>query len=635
VALSTTNCGAARLLFAGWGREEIPMCGIVGFVGRDDALPALLDGMEKLEYRGYDSAGVAVVTPEGLRIIRKAGELSALKERLGNTRLPGTVGIGHTRWATHGPPTDGNAHPHTDCSGRFAVVHNGIIENHDSLRDELSSDGHVFTSETDTEVVAHLLESVVKSKSCSLRAAVTEVVRRLEGAFALVCISADEPDVIVVARQEPPMIIGSADGAGLVASGIPAMMSHTRDVTPLENHQIAEVRADGVRVFSFDGTEVPFDTVHIEWDLEAAERGGYEDFMLKEIFEQPEAIRNTMLGRVGADGRVSLDDVSWDKDTLKHIPKVVVVACGTSYHSGMAAKHAIEHWTRLPVELDLASEFRYRDPVLDDRSLVIAIAQSGETADTLAALRFAREMGARTVAVTNVVGSSITRDADAVLFTHAGPEIGVAATKTFTAQLTALNLLALYLAQERDSMTSGKLAETIEALLLLPEQVESALMLQDDVHRAAKRYAGARDVLFLGRGVGMAVAMEGALKLKEISYIHAEGYAAGELKHGAIALIEEGTPVVAILTGHGLYDKMLANVQEVRARGAETILVAPRGDERARAVANELFEVPVTKPLLTPILDSIPLQLFAYFVAKEKGLSPDKPRNLAKSVTVE
>ena len=611
------------------------MCGIVGYVGGDEALPVLLEGMAKLEYRGYDSAGVAVIDHGKLAVARKAGELSALKAVVSDRPLPGSTGIGHTRWATHGAPNDTNAHPHRDCTGKIALVHNGIIENHDVLRAELEAAGHGFRSETDTEVVAHLIESILESEGGSLKDAVLACVARLEGAFALVCVSVSEPDVIVVARQEPPIIVGAADGVGLVGSDIPALLSFTRDVIPLDNHQVAEVRAGDVRVYSFDGSEIEPRRVHVEWDLAAAERGGFEDFMLKEIYEQPEAVRNTMLNRFDDEGRILLDEVHWDTETLRRINKVVVVACGTSYHAGMAAKHSIEHYTRVPVELDLASEFRYRDPVLDERSLVIGIAQSGETADTLAALRFAREMGSSVVAVTNVVGSSITRDADAVIFTHAGPEIGVAATKTFLAQLTALNVFALYLAQQRGSMAADKISDTIDAMRRLPDQIQETLMLQDDVHRAAKRYADSENVLFIGRGVGMAVAMEGALKLKEISYIHAEGYAAGELKHGAIALIEEGVPVVAILTGQASYDKMLANVQEVRARGAQTLLLAPRGDERARSLANELFELPATKPLLTPILDTIPLQMFAYFVAKEKGLSPDKPRNLAKSVTVE
>lgn len=611
------------------------MCGIVGYVGRDDALRTMLEGLRKLEYRGYDSAGVAVVSDGRLRTARRAGRLQALEQELDGTSLDGSLGIGHTRWATHGAPTDENAHPHVDCSGRIALVHNGIIENHDVLRAELTAEGHRFASETDTEVAAHLIESIMADDGCSFRDAVLRTVRRLEGAFALVCISLDEPDCIVVARQEPPIIVGTASGVGLVASDIPALLAHTRDVVPLGNRQLAEVRAGEVRVFDFDGNEVSPEVVHVEWDLAAAEKGGFEDFMLKEIFEQPDAVRNTMRGRFDETGRVKLDEVHWGSKALREIDKIVVVACGTSFHAGMAAKHAIEHWTRVPVELDLASEFRYRDPVLDESSLVIGIAQSGETADTLAALRFAREMGAKVVAVTNVVGSSITRDADAVLFTHAGPEIGVAATKTFLAQLVALNLLALYLAQERGAMAPEKTSETLAAMRELPEQVQDVLAIADDVERAAKRYAGARDFIFIGRGVGMAVAMEGALKLKEISYIHAEGYAAGELKHGAIALIEPGVPVVGVLTGHKLYDKMLANIQEVRARGAETILVAPQGDERAHGLADEMFEVPKTKPLLSPVLDTIPLQLLAYFVCKQRGLSPDKPRNLAKSVTVE
>ena len=611
------------------------MCGIVGYVGDAEALPILIEGMKKLEYRGYDSAGIAVVSEGRMSVVRKAGQIVNLERELEGNALAGSLGIGHTRWATHGAPNDTNAHPHRDCSGKIAIVHNGIIENHDVIRADLERDGHTFSSETDTEVAAHLIESIIEAKGSSLREAVTEAVNILEGAFALVCINSDEPDVIVVARQEPPIIVGATEDAGLVGSDIPALLAYTRDVVPLDNHQIAEVRAGSVRVFDFEGNALETKSVHVEWDLDAAEKGGYEDFMLKEIFEQPEAVRNTMRGRIREGGIVQLDEVHWDVQTLERINKIVIVACGTSFHAGMAARHAIEHWTRIPVELDRASEFRYRDPVLDANSLVIGIAQSGETADTLAAVRFGKEMGASVVAVTNVVGSSITRDADAVLFTHAGPEVGVAATKTYLAQLVAMNLLALYLAQQRGSMPEDKLIETVEAMQRLPEQVEEVLAISGDVQRAAKRYADARDFLFIGRGVGQSVAMEGALKLKEISYIHAEGYAAGELKHGAIALVEEGVPVVAILTGWRMYDKMLANVEEVRARGADTILIAPRGDERARALANELFEVPKTKPLLSPVIDTVPLQLLAYYVAKEKGLSPDKPRNLAKSVTVE
>ena len=620
------------------------MCGIVGYVGDEQALPVLLDGMKKLEYRGYDSSGVAVINVQSvvsttgqttMTVERKAGRIGELLDELDGTTIEGRIGIGHTRWATHGAPTDGNAHPHRDCTGDIAVVHNGIIENHDVLRQRLISEGHTFVSETDTEVAVHLIESIIESKGCSLREAVLEAVSILEGAFALVCISVHEPDRIIVARQEPPIIVGASATAGLVGSDIPALLAYTRDVIPLDNRQIAEVMRGSVRVWGFDGVEVEPETVHVEWDMDAAEKGGFEDFMLKEIYEQPEAVRNTMRGRIDGSGRVTLDEVSWTAGEIKAIDKIVVVACGTSFHAGMAAKHSIEHWTRIPVELDLASEFRYRDPVLNNRSLVMGIGQSGETADTLAAMRFAREMGAKVLAITNVVGSSMTREADAVLFTRAGPEIGVAATKTFLAQLAAANIFALYLAQERGTMYGDKLTETVEAMRRLPEQIEETLLVQDSVLQAAKRYADARDFIFIGRGVGNAVALEGALKLKEISYIHAEGYAAGELKHGPIALIEDGVPVVAILTGEPLYEKMLSNVEEVRARGADTILIAHQGDERARALANELFEVPTTKPLLSPILDVIPLQMLSYFIAKEKGLPPDKPRNLAKSVTVE
>ena len=611
------------------------MCGIVGYVGDQSALPVLLDGMRKLEYRGYDSAGVAVLLNGKVGTVRRAGRIQNLEKELEGKTLEGTLGIGHTRWATHGAPTDENAHPHQDCTERLALVHNGIIENHDVLRAKLQAEGHTFKSETDTEVAAHLIESIMDGKGGSLQDAVLEAVSILRGAFALVCIHASEPDVIVAARSQAPIIVGAAEGVGLVGSDIPALLQHTRDVIPLSDRQIAVVRPGSVKVFGFDGVEIEPELVHIDWDLEAAEKGGYEDFMLKEIHEQPDAVRDTMRGRLDEQGRVVLDEVKWNTETIQAINKIVVVACGTSFNAGMAAKHAIEHWTRIPVELDLASEFRYRDPVLDEHGLVIGITQSGETADTLAAIRFAREMGAKVVAVTNVVGSSITRDADAVLFTHAGPEIGVAATKTFLAQLVALNLLALYLAQERGSMTQDKLLETIEAMSRLPEQIEDVLGVEGAVALAAKKYADATDFIFIGRGVGTAVAMEGALKLKEISYIHAEGYAAGELKHGAIALLQEGVPVVAVMTGQPLYDKMLANVEEVRARGASTILVAPHGEERARDLADDIFEVPPTKPLLTPVLDTVPLQLLAYFVAKERGLSPDKPRNLAKSVTVE
>ena len=458
------------------------MCGIVGYVGDDQALPILLSGMQKLEYRGYDSAGVAVINGT-MSVERKAGRLSELLGALEGNTIEGSIGIGHTRWATHGAPTDGNAHPHRDCSGKIAIVHNGIIENHHVLRERLVAEGHTFTSETDTEVAAHLIESIM-ARGVGLREAVLEAVGILEGAFALVCVAVDEPDKIIVARQEPPIIVGASEHAGLVGSDIPALLAYTRDVIPLDNRQVAEVKAGSVRVWGFDGVEVTPEVVHVEWDMDAAEKGGFEDFMLKEIFEQPEAVRNTMRGRIDEGGVVTLDEVKWSPDEIKAIDKIVVVACGTSFHAGMAAKHSIEHWTRIPVELDIASEFRYRDPVLDERSLVIGIGQSGETADTLAAMKFAREMGAKVVAITNVVGSSMTREADAVLFTHAGPEIGVAATKTFLAQLVACNIFALYLAQERGTMYGDKLSETVAAMRALPEQIEETLLCQDVAARS-------------------------------------------------------------------------------------------------------------------------------------------------------
>ena len=610
------------------------MCGIVGYVGPEEAVPVLLDGMRMLEYRGYDSAGVAIATNSTLTVVKKAGQIdSGLGPILDREAIRGLVGIGHTRWATHGTPNDLNAHPHVDCSGRIAVVHNGIIENHDVIKRRLLSEGHTFASETDSEMVAHLLEEALPESGC-LREALLRAVAQLNGTFALVCISTSDPGKIMVARRDAPLIVGASDHAGLVASDIPALLPHTRDVIPLENEQIAEVRAGSVRVFDFAGVELKPEHVHVGWDLASAEKSGFDDFMLKEIFEQPDAVRRTLMGRV-SDGQVVIEGPGWDPALFGRVERISIVACGTSFHAGMAAKQAIERWTRIPVELDLASEFRCREPILDGDSLVICIAQSGETADTLAAARYAGSQGATVVAITNVMGSSITREADAVLFTHAGPEVGVAATKTFLCQLVAVNLLGLYIAQAQGATDAPRIAEIVEALIRLPEQIEETLLLSDGVLRAAKRYAAARDVLFIGRGAGHAVAMEGALKLKEISYLHAEGYAAGELKHGALALVEPGVPVVAILTDLSLYDKMLANVEEVRARGADTILIARRGSERALSLANELFEVQGTEPMLAPIIDTIPLQLFAYYVAKERGLSPDKPRNLAKSVTVE
>ena len=611
------------------------MCGIVGYTGTAEALPILLDGMSKLEYRGYDSAGVAIVDRGKLKIARRAGKLDALVGALQGCDLSGTTGIGHTRWATHGAPTDANAHPHTDCTGGVAVVHNGIIENHDELRDRLARAGHGFRSETDTEVVCHLLESILQRRSCGLRDAVLEAVASLEGAFALVCIAVDDPSTIVVARQDPPIIVGSTDGVGVVASDIPALLAHTRNVIPLDNHEVAEVTRGEVRVFDFEGVERDAAPVRVDWDAEAAERGGFEDFMLKEIFEQPAAVRDTLRGRI--DGtEVELDEVHWGPDAVAAITKIVVVACGTSYHAGMAAKHALEHWTRLPVELDFASEFRYRDPVLDASSLVVGIAQSGETADTLAAVRRAREMGARVVAITNVVGSSITRDADAVLFTRAGPEIGVAATKTFLSQVAVMYLIALKLGALRETLEPEHLSALLRDMESLPALVEQLIAgTEGPAAEIAERWQDAGFFLYLGRGVGLPVALEGALKLKEVSYVPTDAYAAGEMKHGPIALLDERTPVVCVATDSPVLDKVLSNAAEVRARGAHVVAVATEGDARVSEYAEEVLEVPRTDWLLQPVLAVVPLQLLAYRIARARGLNVDQPRNLAKTVTVE
>ena len=619
-------------------RDRVPvltrdMCGIVGYVGDEYALPHLLNGMRRLEYRGYDSAGVAVVEADRLLLARRAGRVDDLEGSLPTGRFGGKTGIGHTRWATHGPPSEVNAHPHLGCTGRIAIVHNGIIENHAELREELSARGHTFTSQTDSEVAAHLIESMMRDRGSGLLEAVLAAVDVLAGSYALVCITSDEPNHLVAVRNEPPLVVAAAPQAGVVASDITALLDHSRDVVPLPNRCIADVTAEKISLYDFAGDALAPERVHVGWEPESAEKGGFEDFMLKEIYEQPRAVRDTVRGRIER-GAIVLDEMTIEPDEISSLSRIVVVACGTSFHAGMLAKHSIERLAGIPVELDLASEFRYRKPLLGSGQLVIGITQSGETADTLAATRYAREMGCRIVAVTNVLGSSIAREADAVLFTRAGPEIGVAATKTFVTQVVAVNLLALYLAQATGS-ADPEAPGVLDGLWSLPDQIEDVLSLEPEIRRAAKRYADRSDFLFIGRGVGTAIAMEGALKLKEISYAHAEAYPAGELKHGAIALIEPGFPVVAIATDPGLRPKMLANVEEVRARGGETIVLTQRGDRRSASLANELLELPVASPLLSPVLDAIVLQLFAYHVAKERGLAPDRPRNLAKSVTVE
>jgi glucosamine--fructose-6-phosphate aminotransferase (isomerizing) len=609
------------------------MCGIVGYVGPDEALPIVLEGLRRLEYRGYDSAGVAVAA-DGLSVVRRAGKLGELEAALAEAEpLPGHTAVGHTRWATHGAPTDRNAHPHQDCHGRIAVVHNGIIENFQTLRARLEKDGHVLSSDTDTECVAHLIEERVRDGT-GLADAVRATVRELQGAYSLVVVSADEPDLIVGVRVSSPLIVGVGDGETLLASDIPAVLDRTTTVIPVEEGQVVEARREGVTFTDFAGVAQHPDPIVVERDVARAQKGGFEDFMLKEIHEQPGAIRDTLVGRV-VNGRLTMDELRIADDVLREVDKVFVVACGTAFHSGLVAKYAIEHWTRLPVEIEIASEFRYRDPVLGADTLTLAVSQSGETIDTLEAARHARRQGSHVIAVTNTVGSSLAREADGVLYTHAGPEIAVAGTKTFATQMVSQYLVALYLAQVRGSMFPAEIAEILERMDELPAHVQRAIELDGQVRELAQRYRDVRDVLFIGRHTGYPAALEGALKLKELSYVHAEGFPAAELKHGPIALIEDGMPVVAIATECHIYPKMLSNIQEVRARGAEVIAIATEGDEQIGSMAHHVLEVSSTPELLSPVVVTVPLQLFAYHMAKLRGCDVDQPRNLAKSVTVE
>jgi glutamine---fructose-6-phosphate transaminase (isomerizing) len=609
------------------------MCGIVGYVGPDEALPIILEGLHRLEYRGYDSAGVAVIDGD-LTVVKRAGKLEVLEKELAENGAPeGSVGMGHTRWATHGQPTDRNAHPHLDCSGRIAVIHNGIIENFHELKDRLQANGHVFTSDTDTECVAHLIEE--RLPECpDLAGAVRAVVPELQGAYALVVLATDEPDLIIGVRVSSPMVVGLGEGENLLASDAPALLTRTRRIVPLADGQIAEIRRNGVRITDLLGNEAEVEPLEVDQDLRRAEKAGFDDFMLKEIHEQPTAVRDTIRGRVWG-GVHRLDELRMSEEAIRAVDKVFVVACGTAFHSGLVAKYAIEHWTRLPVEIEIASEFRYRDPVLNRNTLTLAVSQSGETIDTLEAVRHAKGQRSWVVAITNTVGSSVAREADAAVYTHAGPEVGVAATKTFATQMVALHLLALYLAQVRKTMFPEEIGHTVDCILELPGQIRRALALDAQVRDLAQRYHEAPTVLFIGRHTGYPAALEGALKLKEISYIHAEGYPAGELKHGPIALIEPGVPVVAVATECHVYPKVLSNIQEVKARGAEVIAVATEGDREIGRYADHVVEVPRTPELLAPVVVSVPLQLLAYRIAKLRGCDVDQPRNLAKSVTVE
>ncbi|MFJ8106839.1 glutamine--fructose-6-phosphate transaminase (isomerizing) [Streptomyces sp. NPDC096132] len=615
------------------------MCGIVGYVGSQSALEVVMAGLKRLEYRGYDSAGVAVLADGGLAGAKKAGKLVNLEKELGARPLPtGTTGIGHTRWATHGGPTDANAHPHLDNAGRVAVVHNGIIENFALLRAELAERGHELLSETDTEVVAHLLAEEF-SVTADLGEAMRLVCRRLEGAFTLVAVHADEPDVVVGARRNSPLVVGVGEGEAFLASDVAAFIAHTRSAIELGQDQVVELRRDGVKVTGFDGAPAEVRSYHVDWDASAAEKGGYDYFMLKEIAEQPKAVADTLLGRIDASGALTLDEVRIPASELREVDKVVIVACGTAFHAGLIAKYAIEHWTRIPCEVELASEFRYRDPILGPRSLVIAISQSGETMDTLMALRHAREQGSKVLAICNTNGSTIPRESDAVLYTHAGPEVAVASTKAFLTQLVACYLVALYLGQVRGTKWADEIRAVIRDLAQISGQVERVLKTMEPVRALARSLADKKTVLFLGRHVGYPVALEGALKLKELAYMHAEGFAAGELKHGPIALIEEDMPVVVVVPSPRgrsvLHDKIVSNIQEIRARGARTIVIAEEGDEAVAPYADHLVRIPATPVLLQPLVATVPLQVFACELATARGNEVDQPRNLAKSVTVE
>ncbi|MBB5154810.1 glutamine--fructose-6-phosphate transaminase (isomerizing) [Saccharopolyspora phatthalungensis] len=620
------------------------MCGIVGYVGHRQALEVVLGGLRRLEYRGYDSAGVALLDGDGsLAVERAAGALSNLEKRLtevDGSRFAGNSGMGHTRWATHGPPTDRNAHPHRDASGQVAVVHNGIIENFAALRAELEAAGIEMASDTDTETAAHLVAAAYTSGPTAgdLTGSVCAVARRLEGAFTLVVTHAAEPGKIVAARRSSPLVVGVGEGEHFVASDVAAFIEHTRDAVELGQDQVVTITRDGYRVTDFSAADVEAKPFTVDWDLSAAEKGGHDYFMLKEIEEQPEALTNTLRGHF-ADGSIVLDELRLTEQDLRDVDKVFVVACGTAYHSGLLAKYAIEHWCRVPVEVELASEFRYRDPVLGRDTLVVAISQSGETADTLEAVRHARTQRARVLAICNTNGAQIPRESDAVLYTHAGPEIGVAATKTFLAQVAANYLVGLALAQARGTKYSDEVAREFAELSAMPEAVRRTLSTVDQVRELGRELADAKAVLFLGRHVGYPVALEGALKLKELAYMHAEGFAAGELKHGPIALIEDNLPVVVIMPSPKgralLHAKMVSNIREIQARGARTIVIAEEGDEDVRPFADELITIPSVPTLLQPLVSTVPLQVLAAEIARARGFDVDKPRNLAKSVTVE
>ena len=609
------------------------MCGIVGYVGDGQATPFLLEGLTKLEYRGYDSAGIAVYDGERIRVEKSVGRLASLKEKIAGNEPVGTVGIGHTRWATHGRPSDRNAHPHTDCTGDFVVVHNGIIENYMALKEDLIKKGHVFKSETDTEVIAHMMEELYNG---DFEATVREVLRRIEGSYSLVFMSRRDPDRLICTKQDNPLVIGLGEGENFIASDIPAIIARTRRTYILNDGEIAVIRKDSVWVMNRDGEPITKKVFEVNWNAEAAEKGGYEHFMLKEIHEQPKAVRDTMSARLAKDdSAVVLEELKWNEDFLNSFHKIFIVACGTAYHAGLVGKYYIERWARIPVECDIASEFRYRSPIIDDCTLTIVISQSGETIDTLAALKEAKRLGSKTLAVTNVVGSSIAREADQVIYTWAGPEIAVASTKAYTTQLIVMFMLAVYMAGIKRTVPEARIRELIGLLRQIPTQISETLEDVEPIKTFAKEYGFNEDVFFIGRSLDYDVALEGSLKLKEISYIHAEAYAAGELKHGTLALIVEGIPVIALATQKSVYEKTLSNIKEVKARDAVVIGIAAADDTELEKYVDHVIKVPETDELLIPLLTVVPLQLLAYYAAITRGSDVDKPRNLAKSVTVE
>ena len=608
------------------------MCGIVGYIGKEEAAPILLDGLSKLEYRGYDSAGIAVFDGEKINVAKTKGRLKALSELTHDgILLPGTLGIGHTRWATHGSPSDTNAHPHLNTEETIVVVHNGIIENYIKLKKKLEGRGYQFVSETDTEVIAHLLDYYYKGNPLE---AVTKIMHRMEGSYALGIIFKDHPNELYAVRKDSPLIVGHTDGGSIIASDVPAVLKYTRDVYFIENEEIVRLTEQDMEFFTVDEEPLQKKPVHIDWDADAAEKGGYEHFMLKEMYEQPKAIADTFSPRI-KDGQIVIEELGMNDEEIRAVSKIVIVACGSAYHAGMTGKYVLEGMARIPVEVDLASEFRYRDPILAEGTLVIVVSQSGETADSLAALREAKKKGCKVLGIVNVVGSSIAREADNVLYTWAGPEIAVATTKAYSCQLTALYLLAMRFAYARGAISESELAEMIEDLKKLPAQVEMLLSHKDRIQKFANRYLAARSIFFIGRGIDYAISLEGSLKLKEVSYIHSEAYAAGELKHGTISLIEEGTLVTAVLTQEDLYKKMLSNMEEVKTRGAFVMAVTNEGNLDVEKAADYVVYIPETNRLFTNSLAIVPLQLFGYSVAVGRGCDVDKPRNLAKSVTVE